>query len=292
MARQTPISRYYCLKSIASPTFYNLCRYLKEQGWHPTRFNWRCHFGEKNLQFHSHAAEQLEFKHLLAQLVVRYCPQVMPVTYCINEQNWLSVLNRIANQYYIKEDRLYDQLDNLLWILKPALINNGQKIKIFQQLNQIEQHYLNQNRLGGEHVLQHYINRPHLLKGHKYSVRLFVIVTNYSGAYLYPQGYFNVALQPYQSHNFNDLSSHLTNEHLNNQEPNVIQIPTQRFDFFSLLYPKMQSIVTAVINGLQQLHPAAFDCKKRRTFAIFGFDSNNALTYARRFLLHSSLSFS
>ena len=78
--------------------------------WTPTRFRWRSNFSEKHLQFNSAAAEQLEFKHLLAKLVMQYCPKVMPETYCINDQNWHSVLNQIANTYYAKEGKLLDQL--------------------------------------------------------------------------------------------------------------------------------------------------------------------------------------
>lgn len=267
--------RFYFRQS-QSPTHYNLCRYLQEQDWRQSRFNWLANFGEKNLQFNLAAAECLEFKHSLAELVGRYCPQVMPVTYCIDDQNWPDVLNQIANQFYLQDQYCLNQVDDLVWILKPSLLNNGQNIKIFQQLSVLEQHFLSANRLGGKHVLQQYLTEPHLLRGppdgHKYSIRMFVVATNYAGAFLYPQGYFNVALQPFRPNDFIDLRPHLTNEHLREDEANVVQIPSQRFDFFNLLYPQIKSILTATLNGLQQLYPQAFICKKQRTLAIFGFD--------------------
>lgn len=263
---------HFCFKQLQSPTLYNLNRYLLAQGWRATRFNWRADFSEQNLQFDLAAAEQLEFKHLLAQLVAEYCPTVMPVTYEINDQNWSAVLSEIADQYYRQGQQLQDQVDNLCWILKPALLNNGQNIKIFQQLSQLEQHYLSSNRLGGEHVLQQYLMQPHLLNGCKYSIRMFVVVSNYAGAYLYSQGYFNVALHPYQVQEFTDLSGHLTNEHLREEEANVKQILTSQFDFFPTLYPQIKTIVAATIAGLQQLHPPAFLAAPQRAVAIFGFD--------------------
>jgi hypothetical protein len=266
----------FCLRSSQSPTYYNLCHYLSEKGWTRTHFNWLAHFSEKNFQFYFAAAECLEFKHLLAQLVSRYCPQVMPVTYCINDQNWSLVLSKIADTYYSQDNQLLDQINNLVWILKPALLNNGQHIKIFQKLSQIEQHYLSANRLGGEHVLQQYLIQPHLLKGpqqgHKYSIRMFVVLTNFAGAYLYPKGYFNVGLHPYQSNDFTDIRSHLTNEHLNEDEFNVVQISTQQYELFKPFYPVIKTLVSSIINGLQQLYPQAFINEKRSTLAIFGFD--------------------
>lgn len=254
----------YCfhLPSEKSPTFYNIGRHLQKQGWNPTRFRLRSHFNDHYFQFHKAAAEQLEFKHLLAQLVLHYCPQWMPITYCINDQNWPKVLSSIVNS---------QQADAFPWILKPSLLNNGHHIKIFQSLSELEEHYLNSKRLGGEHVLQKYLS-PHLLNNYKYSIRLFVVMTNFSGSFLYPHGYLNISQTSYQEHDFNDLRSHLTNEHLYGQEPNVIQIPTSRIQVFSKFYPSLKTIITDTLNGLQAMHPEAFNLHNQKKLAIFGFD--------------------
>jgi len=253
--------RFY-LPQPQSPTSYNLAQYLQKMGWRATRFKCLSHFGDQHLKFDLAAAEYLEFKHLLARLASVYCPEAMPETYSINDQNWSYVLNQIANKY----------IEPMAWILKPALLNNGQHIHLFQHLAQIEQHYLNTQRLGGEHVLQRYLTHPHLLKGHKYSIRLFVIATNYAGAFLYPQGYFNVAVHTYQPNEWIDLRSHLTNEHLREEEANVIQIPTQGFEFFPSIYQKMKSIIVSIMAGLKEICPTAFICKKQKALALFGFD--------------------
>jgi hypothetical protein len=106
---------HFLLKKSQSPTHYNLRRYLQEQGWRSSRFKWQVNFSDENLQFDVKAAQALEFKHLLAQLVRQYCPQVMPLTYCINDQDWPDVLQRIADEYYLKQDyQLIDQIDNLV----------------------------------------------------------------------------------------------------------------------------------------------------------------------------------
>ncbi len=254
--------RFY-LRQLQSPTLYNLSQYLRERGWSSARFNFYANFSERNLQFNALAAERLEFKHLLAQLAAQYCPEVMPVTFGINDHNWMDVLNQLA---------LRESLNNLTWILKPALLNNGRHIKILENLDQVGDHYLSSNRMGGEHVLQQYLTNPHLLRGHKYSIRMFVVATNYAGAYIYPHGYLNVALNPYQPQKFTDLSSHLTNEHLSENAVNVIQIPTQRFELFPDLFPKIKTITAKIMDGLRQLHPEAFVTGDKRALALFGFD--------------------
>ncbi|KTD02310.1 hypothetical protein [Legionella feeleii] len=264
---------YFFLTETQSPTQYNLCRYLQEQGWSSSHLEEQADFGEGNLHFNLQAAEQLEFKHRLAELVHKFCSAVMPLTYCINDQNWPSVLQDIADKYYRHGWQYLDQIDNLVWILKPALLNNGKEIKIFQKLSELERHFLSNKRLGGEQVLQRYLTEPHLLRDrHKYSIRMFVVLTNYAGVYLYPQGYFNVALHPFEPKNFIDLRPHLTNEHLSHEEANVVQIPAQRFATFTVFYPLIKSILAEIMRGLQQLYPQAFVCDKRRELAIFGFD--------------------
>jgi tubulin--tyrosine ligase len=258
-----------------SPTYQNLARFLQAQNWLPTDNYWLANFSDKNFSFDIAAAECLEFKHHLAQLVTHYCPEVMPETYPINDNNWSLVLSDIAEKYYMPENRLIDKVDNLAWILKPALLNNGQNIKIFDRVSQIEQHYLSSQRLGGPHVLQRYITNPHLLENKKYSIRMFVIVTDYAGVYLYKNGYFNVAINPYEAQDFSPLNVHLTNEHLSEPDANVVQIPTQHFgELFSAVYPQIKTVVNKTISALQHAFPLAFKKKygHSRHVAIFGFD--------------------
>ncbi|MBA3537354.1 MAG: tubulin-tyrosine ligase [Tatlockia sp.] len=263
----------FFLKASQSPTHYNLSRYLLEQDWGLSPSTEQADFSDENLQFNLETSEQLEYKHLLAQLVAKNCPALMPTTYCINDQNWPQVLNLLAKDFYLVNNHLLNQIDNLAWILKPSLMNNGKAIKIFQKLADLEKHYLSSKRLGGEHVLQRYLTNPHLLRDdRKYSIRMFVITTNYAGSFIYPYGYYNVALHPYAANDFKDLRSHLTNEHLQGHEANVLQIPAQHFKAFSSLYPQIKKIVTAIIKGLELSHPHAFKTNKTRTLAIYGFD--------------------
>ncbi|MGQ3888301.1 tubulin-tyrosine ligase [Legionella sp. CNM-1927-20] len=263
----------FYLKENCSPTNFNLSLYLKELGW--KKSNWRrlAKFSIDNLAFDEQAAQCLEYKHLLANLVNQHCPAVMPLTYCINDHNWPMILNQIAQKFYLKNNQLFNEVKNLIWILKPALLNNGQSIKLFNRLSDLEQHFLSANRLGGEHVLQYYIPNPQLLRDNrKYSIRQFIVLTNYTGAYLYRHGYFNVAMQPYNLNNIANINAHLTNEHLHGNEPNVIQIPTDQFTFFPTLYSQIKVILEEVVIGLKKLYPEAFKLYRKPTFALFGVD--------------------
>lgn len=261
-------SALYNLSVDQSPSAFQLAHYLKQAGWRPTSWNFRASFSERHLDFAPEATESLEFKDRLARLSLKHFPEAIPLSFPIDDQNWPQVLAHLQTQE--------PQHKHQAWILKPALLNNGQHLKIFETLDQLERHYLSAHRLGGPHLLQHYLSQPHLLKGpkegHKYSLRMFLILCDDGAAYLYPQGYFNIALQPYPGHRFDDLRPHLTNEHLSHDEANVIQIPTDRYELFKPFFPKIQAILKDVVLGLQTEYPEVFENKRPKHLAFFGFD--------------------
>ncbi len=266
----------YKLTPSKSPASLQLARYLQKAGWKATRWTWRAHFSEKNLQFSEAISQTLEYKHFLAKFSQQYFPDAMPATYPVDDNNWPEVLNQIARDFNYKNGPPDSTEKNLLWILKPALLNNGQYIRIFERLDAIESYYLNPNRLGGPHVLQQYIDEPHLLKGpklgHKYSIRMFVVLTETCDAFLYPDGYFNIALQPYPGHRFDDLAPHLTNEHLSHDKLNVIQIPSYRYDLFSPFFPQIKAITHSVTAALRQKFQDLLASNHPDHFALLGFD--------------------
>jgi hypothetical protein len=254
---------YFCLPTKASPTYFNLQQYLLQQGWCETSEDSKAHLSERHFQLNAHVTELLEYKHRLAKFVHQLNLDVMPLTYTINDFNCFEVIAHIAESKPLRE---------LTWILKPALLNNGQHIMIFPHVEDIEKHYLDPHRLGGEHVLQQYLDSPHLLNEHKYSIRMFSILTNDVGNYLYPYGYLNVARQLYQPTHFTDLRPHLTNEHLCEEESNVMQVPTKPIPGFAYIYQQIKTILSSLSMGLCALYPDVFRQGSTRTLAIFGFD--------------------
>lgn len=253
-------SPHFCLSSTSSPTFYNLSYYLQLQGWGFSNRPELSVLTEQHFNFDEQAAQCLEFKHLLSQLINKHCPEVMPETYIVKDHNWSEVLALLSGKF------------NKPWILKPSLLNNGQHIKIFPSYATLQEHFLYSRRLGGSHVLQSYLS-PHLLRDeHKYSIRMFVVATEDAGIYLYRHGYVNVSCFSYTPSEFTNLRAHLTNEHLYEQESNVIQIPSQRFSWFGDYYPHIKVLLNKVMKGWQQEYHHVFNDKNPRRLAIFGFD--------------------
>lgn len=245
---------------------------MKAAGFQSTHWAWRAQFSARNLNFSPVACQCFEYKHKLAQLVHHFCPTVMPETFLIDDLTWSNVLSDLADTYYCKDNHLLDKVDDLVWILKPALLNNGQHIKIYESLSQIEEHFLRPNHVGGPHVLQRYISNPDLLDNRKYSLRFFVVISQEAGAFLYHDGYLNVALKPYAPEDFSQLSAHLTNEHLHHHEASVIQLLTKDMPNAQLWYSQVRDIAQLVTKSLEHAFPNAYGMKRERTFAIFGFD--------------------
>ena len=262
----------YHFQNDQSPTHIQLARFMQSAGFKPTQWPWRANFSEQNLNLAPDLCECLEFKHRLAQFVQFYCPEVMPETYLFDEYSWSASLSDIAETHYkLSTYQFNDSVASLAWILKPALLNNGQHIKIFDKISQMESYFLSPQHLGGPHVLQRYIHDPDLIAGRKYSLRMFVVITQEAGAFLYQHGYVNVAKAQYDASDFTHLGAHLTNEHLNH-DSNVVQIPTSEIAAYSAWYPQIRMIVKTVTAGLETAFPHAFAAQKERTFAVFGFD--------------------
>lgn len=256
------LTKRYYFKNPNAPTSYNLIQKLKANHWKEALSLKAADFGDAQLAFDEEVSKCLEFKHFLAQFLQVHVPGLSPCTFAVDDDNWPFVLQALAG-------------DETVWILKPALQNNGQNIHIFQSIEAIKAHFLSKSRLGGPHVLQRYIHDPDLLRDkRKYSIRLFLVLTNYMGAFLYPDGYINVANYPYQKGSYTDLRSHLTNEHLYAHEANVLQIPTNRFDWFASLYPKVLMAVEKLVQALVKVYPKAFmqRLEEQKTLAIFGLD--------------------
>lgn len=253
----------FYFSSTESPTQFNLQKHLLTHGFKTSKAK-NADFSDKNLTLNENHTQLLEYKHLLATLTEKHCPDVMPLTYRIDDNNYSEVIQMISEKFG----------DNKTWILKPALLNNGQGIKVFQHLNDIKTHYQGTDRYGGLHVLQQYLLHPHLLNGHKYTFRMFVIITNFAGVYLYKNGYFNVGREAYNANDFSNLGVHLTNEHLNpDHSPNIWQIPTTRCPNFDVIYQQMNAIVKNVIHALKnEAADLLTDHSEAKAFSLFGFD--------------------
>ena len=255
----TPLLFYF--KSLDSPTQYNLHHTLLKMGAEPTsKANW-ANFSDKNLSLDDNICQLLEYKHKLATVVTELSPQVMPTTLLVNDDNYYDTIKDI------------DISPENPWILKPSLLNNGHGITIFDQKETLLQHYGGGERYGGWHVLQQYITSPHLLDKRKYTIRLFVVVTNLEKHYLYRHGYVNICRKNYIADDINDLSTHLSNEHLStNKQSNSYQWPTTRVAHFEDVYPNLQRITQTVLHAFNDASREIKADETTPAFSLFGFD--------------------
>lgn len=225
------------------PTEHSIAQILRENGWLSQGGAYQ--FSDANLRFDNKITQDIEYKHYLAELISQYCPDIAPLTVMVDESNYMAVYQ------CLKDNESADDF----WILKPALLNNGEGIKLFESIEDLPKHYRQNKRYDGAHVLQKYIHPPHLLNNHKYSLRMFVVLTNFSGAYLYKDGYFNICRAPYDIDELSDYPRHITNEHLSNTAgPNNYQIPTARCQPFTPVYNDMVCILKKLFNALNEKH--------------------------------------
>lgn len=250
--------------SIEDPTRFNIRQHLLINGFVESNDGVSADFCDNNIGANDVALQHLEYKHLLANLLRSNNLGFSPPTYTINDYNFAQVLT-ILQQQYAQSD--------WIWIYKPSTMNNGQGIKLFAHIDELVQHYQTHQRLGGDFVIQRYIDNPNLLNGHKYTLRLYVILTNYAGFKLYEQGYYNIGLQKYPGKSdISNLSSHLTNEHLTEPMPNVVQMPTSKVPEFYLLMPQIKAIVDQTLSAFTEAVPDYFAISHPKAIDILGFD--------------------
>lgn len=76
-------------------------------------------------------------------------------------------------------------------------------------------------------VVDQYIDSPHLINGHKYDLRLYLLVTSMKPLrmYLFNNGFIRKASEKYElnSSNLDDVYRHLTNAAINVKNPNLLQ---------------------------------------------------------------------
>ena len=97
-----------------------------------------------------------------------------------------------------------------LWIVKPSLSSQGRNISL---VTDPASHLVSSSPA----VCQRYIGRPHLINGHKYDLRIYVLVTSCRPlrAYLCRQGLCRFSSEVYSPLDPTNLLAHITNSSLN-----------------------------------------------------------------------------
>jgi hypothetical protein len=242
----------------------NLQLALEAQGFTRSLYRHTADFNEDNLSLDNEALLHLERKDLLWKLLESKKMTWMPRSLVWDEDNKEACLEALA-AWKAKES-------DLVWIAKPAMLNNGVQIKLFDTFDSLVSFFHSREYLRGPYVIQQYITNPHLHAGCKYAYRLFVIVTNETGCYLSPHGYANISREFYSKDHWQDRKMHITNLMLDGVMTDILQLKTDTMGGFAAHYPQIQHIVTEVMNEFFSQFPTVIQKQSKSAFELLGFD--------------------
>lgn len=110
--------------------------------------------------------------------------------------------------YHLLQDAAHAEPD-AMWILKPKNSSRGRDISLVQDIAAVP--------TGDKWMVQRYLHEPHLMNGHKYVMRLYVLITSVEPlrVYLFEEGFAKLASEPYDLDTPDNIFSHLTNPDVN-----------------------------------------------------------------------------
>ncbi|CAD8195618.1 unnamed protein product [Paramecium octaurelia] len=196
-------------------------------------------------------------------------------------------------QQYIHPKMHYSFLDeenNYIWILKPNEFNRGRGIQFFRTIEELKQilkdftkgtseYQFSQGQIkSSSFVIQKYIQRPLLLDGRKFDIRVWVLVTYSFEIYVFNQGYARLSSEMFDLNQL-DAFIHLTNNAVQKHSKNYgffelgNQISYSELDYYTngeftkTVLPKLKSIIVFSWMAVQNTFK-----KCKYSFEIFGYD--------------------
>ena len=107
-----------------------------------------------------------------------------------------------------------------MYILKPTSMSCGKGIKVIGKTDTIK------NKKAG-YLISKYISKPHLLRGYKYDLRIYIVVTCFEPlkAYFFQDGLVRLATMPYTTNpkTLKKTFVHLTNYSINKRGDNYVK---------------------------------------------------------------------
>ena len=102
------------------------------------------------------------------------------------------------------------------WICKPACSSQGRGIFLIKSMTEINSE--------APYVVQEYIEKPMLIGGYKFDIRLYVLVTSFRPleVFLYKRGLARFSTQKYQDASLDNLYAHLTNASINKRSDSFL----------------------------------------------------------------------
>ncbi len=95
------------------------------------------------------------------------------------------------------------------WILKPTNASKGKGVRVLRDAGDAP--------LAADWMVQEYLANPHTIRGHKYVLRLYVLISSLEPlrVYLYRQGFAKLASEPWDPEDADNPFSQLTNPDIN-----------------------------------------------------------------------------
>lgn len=178
-----------------------------------------------------------------------------------------------------------------LWILKPSNSACGKGIKLITKTSNVN--------ISNGYVISKYIKYPHLIKGFKYDLRVYVAVTSFNPlkVYIYKEGLVRFATVPYSNKkvNIKNKCIHLTNFSINKDSPTFInnqdaeqdnygskwsfRALKEYYSAFSIDYDRIfadikdiiiKTFISAEGHICSKMHK--YSCKHDACYELFGFD--------------------
>lgn len=116
----------------------------------------------------------------------------------------------LPNDYrHIIQYQSLDGNENTLWICKPTDLSRGRGISIIANMDDL--------KYDQQSVLQRYIDRPLLVRGFKWDMRIYVAITQMRPMklFLYKEGLVRFSTERYDTARLENLFAHLTNSSIN-----------------------------------------------------------------------------
>lgn len=173
-----------------------------------------------------------------------------------------------------------------VWVAKSSAGAKGAGIYISSDANELLDYIDSQGQV---HVIQKYLERPLLLEpGHrKFDIRSWVLLDHQYNIYLYKEGVLRTSSDPYNSTDFQDITSHLTNHCIQKEfsknygkyeegnemffeEFNQYLMNTHNVSLENSILPQIKQIIRSCLISIE----CAIGTKllPYHSFQLFGFD--------------------
>ncbi|MCG6658138.1 PqqD family peptide modification chaperone [Halomonas campisalis] len=167
------------------------------------------------------------------------------------------------------------------WILKPTNASKGKGVRVLRDVAEAP--------LAPDWLVQEYLDNPHTIRGHKYVLRLYVLISSLAPlrVYLYRQGFAKLASEPWDPDDADNPFSQLTNPDINALNTSA-EVPVEFIDLdryrawlgeqghdAAALFARIEDLVTlTAIAGVDAMRSrtAAVGADPRGCYELLGLD--------------------